>query len=135
MVEMTNATYRALGFTPASGLKPNGNFCTLGSTGCYDGIITRSNSVQSAGQSYYRTGTITRVQYALLQRDGGRRPDEILGTASCAPGFTDDCGGDIDPADLFRYHSNGTRSFAVGDKQFHSISPTPATPVFRWTVA
>ena len=38
--------------------------------------------------------------------------DEVLGTPSCAFG---DCGpGTFQPDDLFRYHSNGTRSFTAG---------------------
>ena len=104
-VSLTTSLQRALGFgPPATGLEKDGStFCTLGTTGCYDGVITVSNSVSL----YFRTGTISGGQFDFFTV-AEHETDEILGTASCAIyGF---CTNDVLPADFFRYHSSGARS-------------------------
>lgn len=100
---------RALGLPPAAGLgvESNGSTpCNIGAEGCYDGVITISNREPL----YYRIGAIAPNQYdffTVIEHE----TDEILGTSSCAVG----CGRNlIFPADLFRYHSDGTRSLAAG---------------------
>jgi hypothetical protein len=107
-VGLPTALYRALGFSSAglTGIESDGTTsCTLGTTGCYDGVITISDSLSL----YFRNGSITGSQYDFFTI-AEHETDEILGTASCAFG---DCGSTIFPADLFRYSSNGTRSFAA----------------------
>ena len=104
-VELPNALQRALGFgTPDTGLLSDGTtFCTLGTAGCYDGVITVSNAVSL----YFRSGSILSNQYdffTVVEHE----TDEILGTASCA--IYGLCSGVVDPPDFFRYHSKGTRS-------------------------
>ena len=110
---LTNANARALGFSANSGLQLNGSTsCTIGSAGCYDGIITISSAQQSAGHLYFRSGpSITGAQYdfyTVVEHEA----DEILGTPSCS---ISGCSSHFYPADLYRYQSNGTRSFAAGN--------------------
>ena len=105
MVEVPTVLERAFGIANTFGLTSSGAICQLTSSGCYDGLITISNTAKL----FFRVGTIAQNQYdfySAVQHE----TDEILGTASCAFG----CGGDVSPADLFRYHSNGTRSNSAG---------------------
>jgi hypothetical protein len=95
-VGIPDALQRALGLTSGSCLPSNS---------CYDGTITISNSIPL----YFRTGEIGSGQYDFFSI-AEHETDEVLGTASCTFG----CGGGAFPADYFRYHSNGTRSFAAG---------------------
>ncbi len=96
-VGITDALQRALGLSSGSCLPSNS---------CYDGTITISNSIPL----YFRTGEIVGDQYDFFTI-AEHETDEILGTASCSIA----CGsGTAFPADYFRYHSNGTRSFAAG---------------------
>jgi hypothetical protein len=111
-VWLTNANARALGFAASWGLESDGmTFCVSGTTGCYDGIITISSSEQSAGHFFFRSGSIGQSQfdfYSIAEHE----TDEVLGTASCAIAG---CGSAIHPTDLYRYQSNGARSFAAGN--------------------
>ena len=97
MVDIPYALQRALGLSPPS---------CLPADGCYDGTITVSNSIPL----YFRSGPISSNQYDFFTI-AEHETDEILGTPSCAFG---DCGSHAAPPDYFRYHSNGTRSFAAG---------------------
>ena len=109
-VLVTSSLARIFGFT-AYGSKADGSDCTLGTTGCYDGLVTISSAMQTAGKLYFRNGSIASNQYdfyTVVQHE----TDEILGTSSCAISCDS---GYIAAADLFRYHSDGTRSFAAGD--------------------
>lgn len=107
-VQITNPLARALGISATTGIQTNGQTpCSLGTAGCYDAVITISNSIPL----FFRSGSITGSQYdfyTIVQR----QTDEVLGTASCSPGTS--CGGRVAPADFFRYHSNGARSFSTG---------------------
>ncbi len=96
-VGITDALQRALGLTSGTCVSP-----------CYDGTITISNSIPL----YFRSGTITGSQYDFFTI-AEHETDEILGTSSCA---ISPCGSGTTAfaADYFRYHSNGTRSFAAG---------------------
>ena len=107
LVGVATALQRALGLaSPTSGLDADSQSCNqLGTAGCYDGIITISNTEPL----YFRTGSISSYQYdffTVVEHE----TDEILGTASSCCGSS----GLVFPADYFRYHSNGTRSFAYG---------------------
>ena len=106
-VQITNPLARALGGSVTTGIQTNGQTpCELGTVGCYDAVVTIGNGVPL----YFRSGSISGSQYdfyTLVER----QTDEALGTSSCSPNY---CTGNIAPADLFRYHSSGTRSFATG---------------------
>ena len=108
LVDVNNALQRALGLgSPNSGVDPNLGICNmLTSAQCYDGVIVVSNNTPL----YFREGPISAQQYdfySVVEHE----TDEVLGTASCAFGG---CQKGITPADLFRYHSNGTRSDSAG---------------------
>jgi hypothetical protein len=114
-VRLTNPLARALGSSATTGIQTNGQTpCALGTAGCYDAVITISNTAPF----YLRSGTIASGQidfFTLVER----QTDEALGTASCSPSA---CGANVAPADFFRYHSNGTRSFAPGTNDACSSS-------------
>jgi hypothetical protein len=109
LVGIAGALQGALGLSTegGSGLETDGTTtCSLGTAGCYDGIATLSN----ASPYYFRIGEISVDQYdffTVVEHE----TDEILGTPSCA---LLGCSGLVFPADFFRYHSNGTRSFGAG---------------------
>ncbi len=111
-VLLTLPGMRALGFTPSGGVTSTGGNCTGGTAGCYDGIITMSADIQSAGNYYFRNGSIGPSQFDFFTTVQ-HETDEIIGTASCAFGT---CGANrIAAPDLYRYQSNGMRSFAPGN--------------------
>lgn len=109
LVEVNTAMERALGLGPPEfGVSPTGRSCMFRTTAqCYDGMITLSNALTL----YYRSGPIATSQYDFFSTVE-HETDEILGTGSC--GFNDCNGAYIAPADLFRYHSNGTRANSPG---------------------
>jgi hypothetical protein len=103
---------------PLLGIKPNGNsvtYCTAGTAGCYDGIITVTNSNQIT--LYYDDDGGSEPAgaydfYAVVQHE----TDEVLGTPSCIStsnplkdGCDNGSGGHGTPSavDLFRYSSAG----------------------------
>jgi hypothetical protein len=113
-VYLTSALSQALGIPDAyslgDGVTSALQECFVGTTGCYNGVITISNSASL----YYRIGTQTSSQYdiyTVIEHE----TDEILGTPSCIgtsggqPASV--CNGGPTPADLFRYSATGTRSF------------------------
>ena len=115
---ITSALAAALGLaTLNAGIQADGTDCTLGASGCYNGVITIG---ASASPIYFppTPGSPTSAGwdfYSLVEHE----TDEILGTISCiatdsgAPvnGCTDTHGnGFVSPADLFRY-SGGSLSF------------------------
>jgi hypothetical protein len=117
-VYLTSALSQVLGIPVAAGLGGQDGVnvglgqCTLGTTACYNGIVTLANP---AGQYYYRTGTQTGSQYdiySVVQHE----TNEVLGTSSCI-GTVNGLAGDVcagtgvNVADLFRYSAPGTRSF------------------------
>lgn len=130
-ISVTAALANALGLgsvVPASitaGIEEDGvTSCTLGSAGCYNGVITISN-----GGGF---------NYPLSPSDPAPPPDidffyvvehetdEILGTSSCIGlNGADQCPGtDAAPADLFRYAAAGTPTFlatADGTPAYFSI--------------
>jgi hypothetical protein len=121
-VYVTLANMRALGLTPFGGITSAGVGCTGGTAGCYDGLITMSSTIQTAGNFYFRSGSIGLSQYDFFTTVE-HETDEIIGTSSCA--YSSFCGSShIAPADLYRYQSNGARSFAAGN---NSSCNTPST--------
>lgn len=106
-IVLTNGEERALGITPTTGI--NSSFtsnCTIGTSGCYDGIINMSTLYPF----YFRNGVQPPADYDFYTAVE-HETDEILGTTSCL-GFCSD--GYVSPVDLFRYSSAGTRTFAPG---------------------
>ncbi|MGB7355462.1 MAG: NF038122 family metalloprotease, partial [Acidobacteriaceae bacterium] len=99
---------------PALGINTSAGYCTAGTTGCYDGLITVTNSLtlyydnlggsEPAGEYDF---------YAVVEHE----TDEVLGTSSCistqGTPLSDACdaesGGSGTPSavDLFRYSSAG----------------------------
>ncbi len=113
-VEVTSPLFRILGYVPTAGAHPDGTSCQLNTSGCYDGVITISSAEQAAGNLYYRTGSIGPSQYdffSVVEHE----TDEILGTLSCVSQCSSNGSTRIAPADLYRYQSNGTRSYAPGN--------------------
>jgi uncharacterized protein (TIGR03437 family) len=111
-VEIPSALATALGFNDGiSGLTfPGTNFCTLGTTGCYDGIITITNNPGTV--LYYRTGGSEPADAYDFYSTVEHETDEVLGTASCVsttgPALADECGANTPSAvDLYRYQSAG----------------------------
>jgi hypothetical protein len=117
-IYLTSALSQILGIPVAAGLGGQDGVnvrlgqCTLGTTGCYNGIVTLANPV---GQYYYRTVTQTGSQYDIYSVVE-HETDEVLGTSSCI-GTISGLAGDVcantgvNVADLFRYSASGTRSF------------------------
>jgi hypothetical protein len=121
-VWLTNANARALGFAATAGLLSDASsICTLGTAGCYDGIITISSTIQAAGHLFFRTGSINSSEYDFYSV-AEHETDEILGTGSCAFPGCPSSPPSIHPADLYRYSSNGSRSYAAGNNNACSVS-------------
>jgi len=147
-VVITSALAGALGFTGVGGLTAAGANCTIGTPGCYNGIIivtTPANlaSEQPGNSLYYRQngGSITSSAYdyySLVERE----TDEVLGTISCVATtggvLTDHCDpgtgapagtGTPSAADLFRY--NGVGSLAL-DNAWLGSGAAPAGAYFSY---
>ena len=103
------------------------NCSSPGAPDCYDGIITISDSLPLNGHFTFRdlspsSGPVD--FFSTVEHE----TDEVLGTRSCVTG----CGFQLvpngptvdfmSPTDLFRYHSDGTRSFGEGGNQECEIS-------------
>jgi hypothetical protein len=106
-VVITAALGSALGFSSLTGTTSSDGSCALGTSGCYDGVITISNTAPL----YYRTGTETSSQYDFYSV-AQHETDEVLGTISCittgGSSLADFCGAGVPaPIDLFRYSSAG----------------------------
>ena len=114
-VNLSAALGTALGFSGMTGTTTGGDPCTLGASGCYNEIITVTNT---PGIFYYDNlgGTESSDEYdfyGVVEHE----TDEVLGTSSCIDTqdggvLTDACdyaGGSGTPSavDLFRYNSAG----------------------------
>jgi hypothetical protein len=119
----TDAMLNTIGIAGiTAGLTSTLGECTLGTAGCYNGVITVSfPSNLPAGQSYWFRGLSGGAQgvnaydiFTVIEHE----TDEILGTASCIGTTTgslvDNCasGTGESAVDLFRYQSAGTRVFS-----------------------
>jgi hypothetical protein len=114
-VDLTAALATALGFTGASGVTTAPAVCALGSPGCYNAIVTITNSAGTA-LYYDNLGGAEPAGaydfYAVVQHE----TDEVLGTSSCIStqtSLSDFCDsatkgvGTPSAVDLFRYSSAG----------------------------
>jgi hypothetical protein len=126
-IGLTSALASALGFTGVQGITAptvagtnTGELnCTIGTTGCYNGVVTISNSAAL----WYRSlsgGSEPGGDYdffSVVEHE----TDEMLGTISCiatTDGLFNQCGGtneaqnnDASAIDLFRYSASGQRDF------------------------
>ena len=114
-VEVTSALGTALGFSGATGITTTEAACTIGTSGCYNVIVTVTNNADTP--LYYDNLGGTEPSdaydfYAVVEHE----TDESLGTASCietTDPLTDPCATDTDETgtpsavDLFRYSSAG----------------------------
>jgi hypothetical protein len=131
-VDISPSLASALGITEnganTAGLMSDGiTSCTLGTTGCYNGVVMVGESNVTGIPWYYPlspsdpTGTGIDFFYVVEHET-----DEVLGTVSCIGDQWDNTtmmivpinqctntanGTDASPADLFRYASPGVRSF------------------------
>ena len=118
-ISVTAALASAINLTAngaqTAGIQADGvTACTLGSSGCYNGVIAVYN-----GPVFYYPVTLSDTTpsnlidyYSVVEHE----TDEILGTISCMASVggtaVDQCGAtDASPADLFRYAAAGTRTF------------------------
>lgn len=124
-VDVSAALANALGLTAPSdngastaGLDKNGNPCTLGNTGCYNGVIMIGPPSATGFPWDFPTSPSdppgTGIDfYSVAEHE----TDEVLGTVSCIAGEnfngcqTNSAVTDASAADLFRYSAAGTRSF------------------------
>lgn len=115
-VRVAGALMRALGMSITDGLtSDHASSCTLGAAGCYDGVIVLSSANQAAGTWFYRNGIIGGSQLDIY-RTVQHETDHVLGWDSCVGGCTSDAGVTLFATpDLFRYQSNGSRTFAPGN--------------------
>jgi hypothetical protein len=149
-IDVTAALASALNLTAngatTAGVESDGvTSCTLGTSGCYNGVITMA----LGGDWYYPVSPSAPAQsgidfFYVVEHE----TDEILGTSSCIAGSgADACGPtgainptDAAPADLFRFAapgvrsflttSNGTSAYFSTDGGVTSIAPYTNTPGF-----
>jgi hypothetical protein len=117
-VSLTSALTAALGLSGGIGIDstPAGNACTLGNAGCYNGIITMTDTLSNW---FYRSGVQSGSQYDFYEV-AQHEVNEVLGASSCittgaGPAPSLGCTGPnaTGAADLFRYSATGTRSFVA----------------------
>jgi hypothetical protein len=118
-INITTALAAALGITTdafgnaVTGTTLGGSACpTVGSGGCYDAVITLTDSPDTF---YNRVGAQPSGTYDLYTTVE-HETDEVLGTASCVDtngaSLANGCGDpNASAVDLFRYSSKGTRVF------------------------
>jgi PEP-CTERM motif len=116
-VSITSALGSALGIANSSltGTTALGAPCTIGNSGCYNGIITLSNEPDTW---YYDNVGGSEAGLYDIYSAVEHETDEVLGTSSCmdtqTADLSDDCdvafGGTGNPSavDLFRYNSAGS---------------------------
>jgi hypothetical protein len=127
-VAITSALTAALGLSGGIGIDLSQHSCTPGNAGCYNGIITISDTASL----FYRSGVQNPGSYdffSVVEHE----TDEILGTSSClttsagSPATSVGCtngGTGVGAVDLFRYSAPGTRSYlstANGTTAYFSI--------------
>ena len=105
-VQITAALATSLGFTGATGITSTGASCPITAAGCYDDLITISNTASL----YDRVGVQPAGSYdvySVVEHE----TDESLGTSSCigttAGSLVNECGTNIPSVvDLFRCHGS-----------------------------
>lgn len=134
MVDISAALASALGITEnganTAGIDDMGNPCSLGSSGCYNGMITIGGDLSyfffpSSPSAPPPTEPPFVIDfYSVVEHE----TDEILGTISCIGGDAfDQCnptGTDAAAADLFRFSGPGQRSFLS--------TSNSCTPVYQY---
>jgi hypothetical protein len=143
-VRITSAEGQALGvpladLTGTTGPAAGSNPCTIGTAGCYNGVITLTNA---ANTWYYDQnggieGTTLYDVYAAVEHEF----NEILGTSSCMSTqsgtglLTDPCDGALggtgtpSSTDLYRYNSQGNLAF---NSSYIGLAGAPAGAYFSY---
>lgn len=111
-IDITSALGTALGISGLNGTTAGGVQCTIGTAGCYNGIITITNDPTTL--LYYRNGTIDPAAYdyfSVVEHE----TDEVLGTSSCVDttgaALANTCANSAAAAvDLYRFNG-GSRVF------------------------
>ncbi len=114
-IDITSALGTALGISGLNGTTAGGAVCTVGTAGCYNGIITITNDPSTL--LFYRNGAIDPAAYdyfSVVEHE----TDEVLGTSSCVSttgaSLANDCSNNaVAAVDLFRYNG-GSRVFVDG---------------------
>jgi uncharacterized repeat protein (TIGR01451 family) len=121
-IEVTSALGTALGLSGMTGTTSGGSSCSIGSSGCYNGIITVTTpanlATEEPGQTlYFRQNGGTQGSdaydfYSVVEHE----TDEVLGTSSCISTGSPThvlqfgCGtNNASAVDLFRYSGPSTR--------------------------
>jgi hypothetical protein len=112
-VEVTPALAEALGFPAGelAGITSTDGFCIMGTSGCYNAVVTVSNTTPL----YYNIGTESGAEYdyyAAVEHE----TDEVLGTSSCITTQTNPLSNPCDffgagtpsAVDLFRFSAPGS---------------------------
>ena len=126
-VVLTSSLAAALGLPTGFGNDASFEPCALGTSGCYNGLITLATPSVLAGEgnSYYeRVGTELSTQFdifGLIEHE----TDELLGTSSCVADVDstakDACGSqDPTAADLYRFSAPGVRSLVTTNPAYFS---------------
>jgi hypothetical protein len=108
---MSSALAAALGISGLTGTTSGGATCSLGAAGCYNGVITITNSPGTP--LFFRNGVVASDAYdfySVVEHE----VNEVLGTSSCisttGPSLANDCvGGAPAEVDLYRYDGAGSR--------------------------
>jgi PEP-CTERM motif len=140
-VVITSALGEALGVQDADlvGTTAGGSPCTIGTGGCYNGIITVTSNTSILYWNQ-EVGSQTSSEYdfySVVEHE----TDEVLGTASCMSTtsgtglLTDPCDGDTgdtgtpSAVDLFRYNSSGHLAL---NGSYIGLSSAPAGAYFSY---
>lgn len=112
-ISITSALGTALGLTGLYGTTASGGFCIIGTSNCYNGIITITNSASTP--LYYRSGAEAGNAYdfySVVEHE----TDEVLGTGSCistqGANLSNPCtaaGATASASDLYRYSGSNSR--------------------------
>jgi len=128
-VTLTGTLAAALGLSGGIGITTSSASCTLGTLGCYNGIVTLTSA---ANTFYYRQGGSHSTLYDFFTAVE-HETDEVLGTGSCINGVgtlgvgctNGSPSTAVSAPDLFRWASAGTRSdknSANGSTAYFSIN-------------
>lgn len=117
-ISITSALGTALGLTGLNGTTAGGALCTVGTSGCYNGIITITNDPSTP--LFYRNGTEAADAYDYYTTVE-HETNEVLGTSSCVgtqgPSLTNNCtgaGATASAVDLFRCGASGSHVLLDG---------------------
>ncbi len=106
-VDISSALGMALGLSSLNGTTAGGSLCTVGTAGCYNGIITITNDPSTL--LYYRTGVQNPDSYELLFHGSSMRPTNFS---------------EHHPASIRRVHRSRTAAPIMPRRQSTSFATT-----------